>query len=126
MQWKPASCIHSKKCWHELPAVFNPKKKPWIKLEGAIAKKIIGQVNSCPSGALSIVTESINTNNMEQPKTKISLKKNGPLLVHGTLEITGIDGEVVLKEKITAFCRCGSSGNKPFCDGSHSKIGFVG
>ena len=63
---------------------------------------------------------------MEQSVTKINVKKNGPLLVHGTLEITGIDGTVETKEKITAFCRCGASENKPFCDGAHSKCDFVG
>lgn len=63
---------------------------------------------------------------MEKLVTKINVKKNGPLLVHGTLEITSIDGTVETKEKITAFCRCGVSENKPFCDGAHSKSDFVG
>jgi CDGSH-type Zn-finger protein len=36
------------------------------------------------------------------------------------------DGTIEQKNKVTAFCRCGASGNKPYCDGSHRKIDFKG
>jgi len=51
--WKPNTCIHSTLCWKGLIKVFNPKEKPWIKLEGAATEKIVEQVKKCPSGALS-------------------------------------------------------------------------
>ena len=51
--WKPKVCIHSSLCWKGLIAVFNPKEKPWIKMDGASTEKIIEQVRKCPSGALS-------------------------------------------------------------------------
>ena len=51
--WQPDICIHSTKCWRELIAVFNPKEKPWIKMDGAGTERIIEQVKRCPSGALS-------------------------------------------------------------------------
>ena len=51
--WKPAVCIHSKKCWTGLIEVFNPKEKPWIKMDAASTERIIEQVKQCPSGALS-------------------------------------------------------------------------
>lgn len=51
--WKPNRCIHSKRCWKGLLSVFNPKEKPWIKMDGADTDRIIEQVNQCPSGALS-------------------------------------------------------------------------
>ena len=50
--WKPQLCIHSKICWKGLHEVFDPLKRPWINTEGATSKKIIEQVNDCPSGAL--------------------------------------------------------------------------
>ena len=49
---------------------------------------------------------------------------NGPLLVSGPLEIMAGTGRAVSRTTNTALCRCGASENKPYCDGSHSKIGF--
>ncbi|HTP39077.1 MAG TPA: ferritin-like domain-containing protein [Steroidobacteraceae bacterium] len=49
---------------------------------------------------------------------------DGPLLVRGNVEITSGTGRVVERTAITRLCRCGGSGNKPFCDGTHAKIGF--
>lgn len=51
--WKPALCQHSKICWTGLLEVFDPRKKPWINMEGADSQRIITQVEKCPSGALS-------------------------------------------------------------------------
>lgn len=51
--WKPKVCIHSTLCWKGLIEVFNPKERPWIKMDGAATEKIIEQVRKCPSGALS-------------------------------------------------------------------------
>jgi CDGSH-type Zn-finger protein len=45
--------------------------------------------------------------------------KNGPLEVDGNFEITGTDGKKVKMNGPIYLCRCGKSGNKPFCDGSH-------
>lgn len=53
--WRPGMCIHSTICWKQatgLPEVFNPREKPWIKMEGADSAHIAAQVEKCPSGAL--------------------------------------------------------------------------
>lgn len=49
---------------------------------------------------------------------------NGPLAVRGNLEITSGTGRVVSRGTTARLCRCGGSSNKPFCDGTHAKIGF--
>lgn len=56
---------------------------------------------------------------------KIKVIPNAPLLVEGTVELTLVDGTTVVKEN-PHLCRCGGSGNKPYCDGTHAKIGFKG
>lgn len=58
-------------------------------------------------------------------QTKITAYENGPFLVTGTVSITDSDGNEYEKAQETvALCRCGASTNKPFCDGTHSKVGF--
>jgi CDGSH-type Zn-finger protein/uncharacterized Fe-S cluster protein YjdI len=49
---------------------------------------------------------------------------NGPLAVRGNLEITSGTGRVVARVMTARLCRCGGSATKPFCDGTHAKIGF--
>lgn len=54
--------------------------------------------------------------------------ENGPYKVTGEIELVDAEGNVIdTSGKKTVFlCRCGGSTNKPFCDGTHSKIGFQG
>ena len=54
----------------------------------------------------------------------IEIIKNGPYIVKGEVEIKDADGKSYPVEKRMALCRCGASTEKPFCDGTHSKIGF--
>ena len=50
--------------------------------------------------------------------------KNGPYIVKGEVELKDADGNKFPVEARMALCRCGASTEKPFCDGTHSKIGF--
>jgi CDGSH-type Zn-finger protein/uncharacterized Fe-S cluster protein YjdI len=54
----------------------------------------------------------------------IDAETDGPLRVRGNLEITSGTGRVVARVVQARLCRCGGSGNKPFCDGTHARIGF--
>lgn len=62
---------------------------------------------------------------MEKSESLLKMKvlPNGPILVQGTVELTLADGTTILKEN-PHLCRCGASKNKPYCDGSHMKVGF--
>ena len=56
---------------------------------------------------------------------KIRALRNGPYLVQGGVDLFDTEDNRIKVEKDTiALCRCGASTNKPFCDGTHSKIGF--
>lgn len=51
--WNPEKCIHSGVCVKTLPAVYNPKAKPWISIRNATTEELKHQIETCPSGALS-------------------------------------------------------------------------
>jgi CDGSH-type Zn-finger protein len=58
--------------------------------------------------------------------TVVRLRKNGPYVVEGDdVKVLDWDGnEYTVSRRPIALCRCGGSTKKPFCDGTHSKIGF--
>ncbi|MDR0969428.1 MAG: CDGSH iron-sulfur domain-containing protein [Lentimicrobiaceae bacterium] len=45
-------------------------------------------------------------------------------MIRGQLKITDTNEKIITKNGLTAFCRCGASKNKPFCDGSHQTVDF--
>jgi CDGSH-type Zn-finger protein/uncharacterized Fe-S cluster protein YjdI len=55
---------------------------------------------------------------------EITPTADGPLQVRGNMEIISGTGRVVARMESARLCRCGGSGTKPFCDGTHAKIGF--
>lgn len=124
--WEPAKCIHSAVCFRSLPTVFNPQARPWVNVQAASTERLVEQVKSCPSGALSYKINTASaaaaTNVTEVVRVKVA--PNGPLLVQGTIELETPQGDKVQRSTTTALCRCGASANKPYCDGSHLKIGF--
>lgn len=54
----------------------------------------------------------------------ITPKKNGPYYIQGKIRVVLPDGRELETEEETWLCRCGHSANKPFCDGTHKRIGF--
>ena len=125
--WKPAKCIHSAICVNTLPQVYDPNAKPWIKAENATVDELKAQIEKCPSGALTYrMAGETTATALNSDKISASLVENGPLLISGTIEIAYPDGRKIERTKNTAFCRCGASADKPFCDGTHKNVGFEG
>jgi uncharacterized Fe-S cluster protein YjdI len=126
--WQPHLCAHSTICFRELPEVFDPRVRPWVRPDGAPTARIVEQVKRCPSGALSYV--------MDRPVApaapaadadlRIEVRPNGPLVLHGHCTIERPDGGKDERDGKTSLCRCGGSANKPYCDGSHKTNGFAG
>ncbi|MFD1615483.1 (4Fe-4S)-binding protein [Gelatiniphilus marinus] len=125
--WEAKKCTHSGICVKGLPEVFRPKVRPWVRINAATTEDVINQVKRCPSGALSFYMNNEEVDDKATAiETKVEVLENGPLLVYGTLKIIHTDGSEETKNKTTAFCRCGASNNKPFCDGAHVKEAFKG
>src|ERR1700759_2756928 len=55
---------------------------------------------------------------------KIEGRPNGPYVVTGSIDVRDTHGNILATQERTVLCRCGASTKKPFCDGTHSKIGF--
>ncbi len=124
--WEAEKCIHSAICVKGLPNVFMPEAKPWIKIDAASTNDLVNAVKKCPSGALGFYMNHSADQTSESLETKVEVLENGPLLVYGTLKVTDKHGNAETKNKTTAFCRCGVSQNKPYCDGAHVKADFRG
>jgi CDGSH-type Zn-finger protein len=71
-------------------------------------------------------SEKRETRRLGMADAFIKVIPNGPYRVNGPVKVTDPQGnEIVIEEgRAVSLCRCGGSTNKPFCDGTHSRIGF--
>ena len=78
-------------------------------------------------GALTYRRLDGGANEPASAELDISFGQNGPIFASGDVRLVDGSGQV-LSEPLTraALCRCGASGNKPFCDNSHFESGFEG
>ena len=122
--FNPNLCAHAGLCLRGLPEVFNLQARPWIQPEHAPADDLAEVVRRCPSGALTY--HRLDGGEDEQPDDRVTMRpvRNGPIYARGDLEILDGEGNVLRRTTRAALCRCGSSENKPYCDGTHVKTGF--
>ena len=81
-------------------------------------------IERCPSGALTYEVDG----EIIEPSlpAEIAVIPDGPLWVSGGITVERADGtELETRNRVT-LCRCGQSGAKPLCDGSHKEAGFTG
>lgn len=124
--WRPQMCIHSENCVRGLPDVFNPQRRPWVDAKAASAEAIMQTIDKCPSRALSYEMQGAPEKEPAgQAAVEIRVLKDGPFIVSGPVSLLDSDSNPIRTEEKVALCRCGASGNKPFCDGAHKKIGFA-
>ena len=128
--WQPRKCIHATTCYRELIEVFNPRKRPWVNMEGASTEEIVRVVKLCPTQALiyKYNTEIEPAKAPEQPEVmaEARIMEDGPLVLKGDFTIYDVDGKALRPFKITSLCRCGMSDSLPYCDGTHRKKGYTG
>jgi uncharacterized Fe-S cluster protein YjdI/CDGSH-type Zn-finger protein len=119
----PARCIHAAECVRGLPEVFARDERPWIRPERGAPDDVLAVVARCPTGALHAAM-SDGRRDVVDEEVSITTSRDGPLYVRGPVELHLEDGTLVSVEGRVALCRCGSTKNAPFCDGSHREIGF--
>jgi CDGSH-type Zn-finger protein/uncharacterized Fe-S cluster protein YjdI len=118
-------CIHAAECVRGLPQVFNTKARPWVQPDAATPDQVAAVVMRCPTGALHFERKDGGPDEPVPDANAVTVAANGPLHVRGSIEIVAPDGTVILEDTRVSLCRCGASGNKPFCDNRHLEIGFA-
>jgi CDGSH-type Zn-finger protein len=90
----------------------------------AVRERMQRMVDLCPSGRLAWAESPEAPEHEPEYEPEIGVFRNGPLFVRGGIRVVGADGEAYEIRNRQTLCRCGFSQNKPFCDGSHSLVGF--
>lgn len=122
--WEAGRCIHTAMCIQALPQVFDPLARPWIRVDAASVEAVAAAVRTCPTGALRYAARTVEPE-VADDITTVRVSPNGPHHVRGPVTLVGPDG-VERSETRLALCRCGATGNSPYCDNSHQAIGFKG
>jgi len=124
IEWHAERCVHVARCLEALPEVFDTRRRPWIQPEHAGTDSIVAAIEQCPTGALRYRWAD------GRPATPVSETAvafpvpNGPLVVRGRTRVLAADGTTFTEEDRMALCRCGGSGNQPFCDNTHRRRPF--
>ena len=124
VSWHGGLCIHIGECGRARGELFVGGRKPWCQPDLVSDAEVNEVVLRCPTGALT--AEFADGSNVETAPAvnTIHVAYNGPLFVHGDLDIDGAPDDAPGVRFRAALCRCGQSRNKPFCDNSHEKAGF--
>jgi uncharacterized Fe-S cluster protein YjdI len=119
-------CIHAERCVHGLPAVFDPNARPWIRPENASPDALAQVIARCPTGALRYERLDGGAAEGVAPQATITVAADGALYVTGDVRVVDEEGGEFARRGRMALCRCGQSANRPFCDGTHARVGFRG
>lgn len=122
----PDLCARARFC-HQAGGIWRLAEESDDPADRTVAARIAGQ---CPSGRLAVVDGE--TGEPIEPGFRPSIgvtedpprKASGPLWVKGGVPVESEDGTRYETRSRVTLCRCGQSGNKPFCDGSHIDCGF--
>ena len=87
--------------------------------------QMMAMIERCPSGALTYRLGPDEPDIEPDLPVAIGVVDDGPLFVTGGLPVRRADGEAFESRNRVTLCRCGGSANKPLCDGTHTKIGFL-
>jgi CDGSH-type Zn-finger protein/ferredoxin len=115
------TCVHAGFCGNEVTNVWKMADETG---DSRIRAQAMAMVERCPSGAL---TYEVDGERIEPDlPSEIAAIPDGPLWVSGGVGVERADGSRLESRNRVTLCRCGQSGSKPLCDGSHKAAGFTG
>jgi CDGSH-type Zn-finger protein len=114
-------CVHAGYCGTTVTNVWKMVRKTD---DTTVRSMLVAMIERCPSGAISYSLDDAIENEPRLAR-EVGVLVNGPLWVTGAIPVeVGEQGELAPRNRV-ALCRCGASGRKPLCDGSHKAVGFV-
>lgn len=119
--YNPRLCSHAAECSRLAGRVFNANEKPWVQPDRGSRAEIEAVVAACPSGALALAGRA---HRLPEGRADVQVERNGPYWVLGATIDAPVPGEGSCPGKFV-LCRCGLSGNKPYCDGTHRDAGWT-
>lgn len=113
--WHAGFCVRENgHAWDLLPAAKSAEQVEEVK----------GMIQACPSGRLQFHEPAGSASVEPELPQRIAIIDDGPLYVQGGIPLEAVDGDVYEVLNRMSLCRCGASKNKPYCDGTHTEIGF--
>lgn len=112
-------CVHAGFCGTRATNVWKQVPES---AESTVRAQVISMVEKCPSGALTFRFDADDVEPLLA--TAVSVIDDGPIWVTGEVSVSVGEGKLESRNRVT-LCRCGASGNKPLCDGSHKEVGFA-
>lgn len=114
-------CIHSRFCVTWGPKVFIANVPgPWINPDVMSTEALTEIAHVCVPGAIRYKRKGGRPDEQAPPVNLISVREGGPYAIKADIRLDGAPAP----EFRSTLCRCSASKNKPFCDGTHEKIGF--
>jgi CDGSH-type Zn-finger protein/uncharacterized Fe-S cluster protein YjdI len=125
VQWDGRLCIHYGECGRASGELFVGGRQPWCQPDRSTGEEIRDVLLRCPTGALSATFADGSVVEPDSEENHVTVTQNGPLYLRGALNVDGAPDDMPGTRFRAALCRCGASGNKPFCDNSHIEAGFT-
>ena len=120
--YNPLLCSHAAECGRIASHIFNPAQKPWVQPDKGSVDEVQAVIAACPSGALALA--EVEPPHLFADRVEVQVEKNGPYWILDVEAPVPPQGEGMSDRKYV-LCRCGKSGNKPFCDGTHRDAKWV-
>lgn len=122
--FNPRLCAHAAECGRLASNVFNTASKPWVQPDNGTLAEIEAVVRACPSAALKIAVPEEAGPDLFPERASIVVSRNGPYWV---LDVAAPAPSAAagMSARKYVLCRCGKSGAKPYCDGSHRDAGWT-
>jgi len=124
VSWNQSLCIHIAECGRSQGGLFEGGRQPWCQPDVTTADDVVDVIERCPSGALTYQLKDGSIVEAAADENTVVVTYYGPLFVRGDLDIEGTSEKKPGTRFRAALCRCGQSGNKPFCDNSHLEADF--